>query len=343
MEIKYTVHRLNLTHSFGISRSTHDWYDVVFVFLKDGDIVGRGEAAPSKRYNESTERIISILNKGMILPSGSFDREQLWNMLQHQLDGIRSLEAAVNMAIWDWWGQKLGCHTHELLSVDGENMPKTSFTIAIGDMAEIPEKISEADPYDILKVKLGTPDQDKQIMIKIRELTDKLIRVDANEGWDPDTALEMCKWLADRNVEFVEQPFPADQIGNTAELRQKSPLPLYADENSLNSADIPLIAHAFDGINIKLMKCGSIEEGKRMIDLARKHDMKIMLGCMVESSIGITAAAQLAGEVDAVDLDGNLLIDNDPYAGVRVKDGRLVLPKGHGSGLSLISNEENLL
>ena len=222
-------------------------------------------------------------------------------------------------------------------------MPKTSFTIAIGDMAEIPEKISEADPYDILKVKLGTPDHDKQIMIKIRELTDKLIRVDANEGWDPDTALEMCKWLEDRNVEFVEQPFPADQIGNTAELRQKSPLPLYADENSLNSADIPLIAHAFDGINIKLMKCGSIEEGKRMIDLARKHDMKIMLGCMVESSIGITAAAQLASEVDAADLDGNLLVDNDPYSGVKVKDGRLVFPKGHGLGLSLISNEENLL
>ena len=111
----------------------------------------------------------------------------------------------------------------------------------------------------------------------------------------------------------------------------------------MNSADIPLIAHAFDGINIKLMKCGSIEEGKRMIDLARKHDMKIMLGCMVESSIGITAAAQLACEVDAADLDGNLLINNDPYAGVRVKDGLLVLPKGHGLGLSLISNKENLL
>jgi L-alanine-DL-glutamate epimerase-like enolase superfamily enzyme len=118
---------------------------------------------------------------------------------------------------------------------------------------------------------------------------------------------------------------------------------LYADENSLISADIPLISHAFDGINIKLMKCGSLEEGKRMIDLARKHDLKIMLGCMVESSVGITAAAQLAGKVDAADLDGNLLIDNDPYEGVRVEDGRLVLPKGHGLGLSLISNIENLL
>ena len=138
MEIKYTVHRLNLTHSFGISRSTHDWYDVVFVFLKDGDIVGRGEAAPSKRYNESTERIISILNEGIILPPGSFDREHLWDFLQHQLDGIRSLEAAVNMATWDWWSQKLGCHIHELISVDVKNMPKTSFTIAIGDMAELP-------------------------------------------------------------------------------------------------------------------------------------------------------------------------------------------------------------
>ena len=343
MELNYTIYRINMKHSFGISRSTHDWYDIVYVFLKDGDIIGRGEAAPSKRYNESVERIISILQKDIALPPKSSNREELWKFILPQLDGVRALEAAINMATWDWWGQRCDYPVHELMDMDITKMPKTSFTIAIGNLDELPEKVSEAGPYHILKVKLGTPDQDKEIIRQIRKDTDKLIRVDANEGWDPDMALEMCIWLADRNVEFIAQPFPADQLGHTAELKQRSPLPLYADENSLNAVDIPLIAHAFDGINIKLMKCGSIEEGKRMIDLARKLDMKIMLGCMVESSVGITAAAQLAGEVDAADLDGNLLIDNDPYAGIGVEDGRLVLPKGHGLGLSLISDKENLL
>ena len=145
----------------------------------------------------------------------------------------------------------------------------------------------------------------------------------------------MCKWLADHNVEFVEQPFKAQNLGDTAKLRDVSPLPLIADENSIKSSNIPDIAHAFDGINIKLMKCGSLFEAKKMIDLARKYDMKIMLGCMVESSIGITAMSNLSPQVDFADLDGNLLIDNDPYIGVKVVDGKLKLPSGDGLGLTL--------
>ena len=145
----------------------------------------------------------------------------------------------------------------------------------------------------------------------------------------------MCKWLADHNVEFVEQPFKAQNLGDTAKLRDVSPLPLIADENSIKSSNIPDIAHAFDGINIKLMKCGSLFEAKKMIDLARKYDMKIMLGCMVESSIGITAMSNLSPQVDFADLDGNLLIDNDPYIGVKVVDGKLKLPSGDGLGLTI--------
>ena len=145
----------------------------------------------------------------------------------------------------------------------------------------------------------------------------------------------MCKWLADHNVEFVEQPFKAQNLGDTAKLRDVSPLPLIADENSIKSSNIPDIAHAFDGINIKLMKCGSLFEAKKLIDLARKYDMKIMLGCMVESSIGITAMSNLSPQVDFADLDGNLLIDNDPYIGVKVVDGKLKLPSGNGLGLTI--------
>lgn len=343
MEINFTTYRINLHYTFGISRSKSDWYDIVLVFIQDGEIIGRGEAAPSFRYNESTERILSVLKQNISLPEGDPDRGTLWNHIYPQLQGIKSLEAAFSMALWDWWGQKQKKPVSELLGLDTSSMPLTSFTIAIGELDEIGEKIKEAEPYSILKVKLGTPDMDRAIIQEIRQHTDKVIRVDANEGWQTDKALELCKWLADRNIEFIEQPFPADQLDQTALLRSKSPLDIYADENSLNSADIPQIHEAFDGVNIKLMKCGSIEEGQRMIHLAKFHDMKIMLGCMVETSVGITAAAHLAGEVDAADLDGNLLINNDPYSGVKVVNGRLVLPNEHGIGLALDSQDENLI
>ena len=343
MELTFTTYRIHLNHTFGIARSANDWYDIIFIYLKDGEIIGRGEAAPSLRYNESTERILSILKQKVKLPEDCSNRDLIWNHILPQLKGINALEAAFSMALWDWWGQKCAKPVFEFIDMKTEEMPLTSFTIAIGELDEIGQKIDEAGPYHILKVKLGTPTMDKDIMMEIRQHTDKVIRIDANEGWEPETALELTKWLADQNVEFVEQPFPADQLDKTATLKAKSPLDIYADENSINSMDIPQIAHSFDGINIKLMKCGSLEEGKRMINLARFYDMKIMLGCMVESSVGITAAAQLAGEVDKVDLDGNLLINNDPYLGIKVEDGRLVLPNGNGLGLKLNSDSESLL
>ena len=343
MELTFTTYRIKLNHTFGISRSAYDWYDIVYIFIKDGEIIGRGEAAPSLRYNESTERILSILKQKIKLPVDCSNRDEIWNFILPQLKEVKALEAAFSMALWDWWGQKCEKPVFELLNIKTDEIPLTSFTIAIGELDEIGQKIDEADPYHILKVKLGTPKMDKEIMTEIRRHTDKVIRIDANEGWEPETALGFTKWLADQNVEFVEQPFPADQLDHSAALKDKSPLDIYADENSLDSTDIPRISTAFDGINIKLMKCGSLEEGKRMINLARFYDLKIMLGCMVESSVGITAAAHLAGEVDKVDLDGNLLINNDPYLGVKVIDGKLVLPNGNGLGINLNSGVENLL
>ena len=261
-----------------------------------------------------------------------------------QCKGIKSLEVAFSMAILDWWCQKEGMPLYEYLGADPSKAPKTSYTISIGDMDLIPEKVKEGAPYHILKVKLGMGmEKDKAIMNAIREETDQLIRIDANEGWDLETGIEMSKWLAERNVEFVEQPFKSTNLTDTAELRKKSPLPLIADENSLNSGDIPGIEGVFDGINIKLMKCGSLIEGLKMVKMARERDMQIMLGCMIESSIGITAAAHLSPLVDFADLDGNLLINNDPYRGVGVKDGKLILPSGNGLGVSLSSNESNLI
>ena len=334
MNLDYTTYRIICSHPFGISRSTHTYYDIVYIYISDGEYIGRGEAAPSVRYDESTNQIITHLksidniDNNLNLEEGAF-----W--CKKNSNGISSLEAALSTAWLDLWTKKNNRRISTYFN-SGKNMLYTSFTIAIGDLDLIPKKIEEAKSYNILKIKLGINEQyDKNIIKLIRKETDKIIRVDANEGWDLDTGKRMCKWLADHNVEFVEQPFKAQNLGDTAKLREVSPLPLIADENSIKSSNIPDIAHAFDGINIKLMKCGSLFEAKKMIDLARKYDMKIMLGCMVESSIGITAMSNLSPQVDFADLDGNLLIDNDPYIGVKVVDGKLKLPSGDGLGLTL--------
>ena len=334
MNLDYTTYRIICSHPFGISRSTHTYYDIVYIYISDGEYIGRGEAAPSVRYDESTNQIITHLksidniDNNLNLEEGAF-----W--CKKNSNGISSLEAALSTAWLDLWTKKNNRRISTYFN-SGKNMLYTSFTIAIGDLDLIPKKIEEAKSYNILKIKLGINEQyDKNIIKLIRKETDKIIRVDANEGWDLDTGKRMCKWLAAHNVEFVEQPFKAQNLGDTAILRDVSPLPLIADENSIKSSNIPDIAHAFDGINIKLMKCGSLFEAKKMIDLARKYDMKIMLGCMVESSIRITAMSNLSPQVDFADLDGNLLIDNDPYIGVKVVDGKLKLPSGDGLGLTL--------
>ncbi|HJM85984.1 MAG TPA: enolase C-terminal domain-like protein, partial [Candidatus Marinimicrobia bacterium] len=210
----------------------------------------------------------------------------------------------------------------------------TSFTIGIDDREKIKEKVLEAEEYPLLKVKLGS-DHDKEIINTLRDVTDKLIRVDANEGWDLEEGKRMCDWLSERNVEFVEQPLPADNLDDTAKLREHSPLELVADENCIDSEDIPSISDAFDGINIKLMKCGGLREAFKMIQMARERQMKIMLGCMIETSVAITAAAILSPLVDYADLDGNILASNDPFDGVKVRDGMLVLPEGPGLGVTL--------
>lgn len=334
MELSWTSYRLLCTHPFGISRNTHSWYDVIYVYLKDGNIIGRGEAAPSSRYNENHALLKTQLEtlKNPAITTGS--EKAAFEELREMAGGYKALTAAFSTAVLDWWTKKQGISVSDYFGTIGMKAPQTSFTIAIGDLDLIPRKIEEARPYPILKVKLGTAD-DKEIINRIRQETDKTIRVDANEGWTLDQAREMIPWLADRNVELVEQPLKADNIAGTAALKRESPLPLIADENSIMASDIPGIADAFHGINIKLMKCGSLQEAFKMIQLARHHDLQIMFGCMVESSVGITSASHLSPLVDYADLDGHILIDNDPYQGTIVRDGHLILPEGPGLGVHL--------
>jgi L-alanine-DL-glutamate epimerase-like enolase superfamily enzyme len=237
------------------------------------------------------------------------------------------------MALHDLAGQRMGVPLYEVLGLDPRAAPETSFTIGLAEPDLIVQKVREAAAYPILKVKMGS-DDDREVLTAVRDTTMSRIRVDANEGWTPEGALDRLEWLARLGVELVEQPLPADRIDETRELRRRSPLPFYADESVHRASDIPRLAGAFDGINIKLMKCGGLAEALRMIAVARALGMKVMLGCMIESSLAITAAAHISPLVDTADLDGNLLIDNDPFVGATVEAGRIVLPDSPGLGVT---------
>jgi L-alanine-DL-glutamate epimerase-like enolase superfamily enzyme len=247
-----------------------------------------------------------------------------------------SARAAVSAALHDLAGKRLGVPLHRLWGLDPAASPPTSFTIGIApDEATLRDRVREAAAYPVLKIKLGTS-WDERIVRIVREMEPgKVLRVDANAAWTAKHALRMIPVLAELGVEFVEQPLPAHEVAGLRFVRERSSLPIIADESCLVSTDIPRLAGAVDGINIKLAKCGGLREALRMIATARAHDMSVMCGCMVESSLGITAAAQLAPLLDYADLDGAELVENDPYVGARIEGGEIALPLGPGLGVEL--------
>jgi len=321
---------LNLRHVFRTARGGSATRSNVIVEVDHEGHSGIGEAAPIKRYAQSAEtsaRAVEVMAGRIQDP-----RAYAVAAARAAVPGEAAAEAALDMALHDLAGRRLGAPLYELLGLDPGKTPQTSFTIGLDTPEVVVRKVREASAYPILKVKLGS-DDDREVLTAVRDTTDRPIRVDANEGWTPAEALARLEWLAKMGVELVEQPLPAAMIAETRELRRLSPLPFYADESVHRAADIPPLAGAFDGINIKLMKCGGLNEALDMIAVARAHGLKIMLGCMIESSIAITAAAHISPLVDIADLDGNLLLDHDPYVGATVKDGRLVLPDAPGLGV----------
>jgi L-alanine-DL-glutamate epimerase-like enolase superfamily enzyme len=322
---------LRLRHTFRIARGASDARRNVLVEIEDGGHTGLGEAAPIRRYHEDAESAAAALDA---MASRLTDTRAFAQAAgRAAVDGQRSAEAAVDMALHDLAGKRLGAPLHELLGLDPRAAPETSFTIGLAAPEVVVQKVREATAYPILKVKMGS-DDDREVLTAVRDSTMSRIRVDANEGWTPQGALERLEWLAGLGVELVEQPLPADRIDETRELRRRSPLPFYADESVHRARDIPRLVGAFDGVNIKLMKCGGLGEALRMIAVARALGMKVMLGCMIESSLGITAAAHLSPLADTADLDGNLLIEDDPFVGATVQSGRIVLPDGPGLGVT---------
>jgi L-alanine-DL-glutamate epimerase-like enolase superfamily enzyme len=300
--------------------------------LEHEGLVGLGEAAPIERYGQdcdSVARAVETMAR-RLTPPLAYDS----SVVSVAVPGEPAAEAAMDMALCDLAGKRLEAPLYELMGIDPSQTPVTSFTIGMDTPEAVAKKVQEAGEYEVLKIKMGS-DEDREILEAVRGVTDRPLRVDANEGWTLEGAQSRLEWLASMGVELVEQPLPAGQLEEMRELRRLSPLPLFADESVHRAADIPRLAGAFDGINIKLMKCGGLGEARRMIAVARAHGMQVMLGCMVESSLAITAAAHLSPLVDHVDLDGNLLIVDDSFVGVTVKGGRLVLPEEPGLGVRL--------
>ena len=245
----------------------------------------------------------------------------------------RAAKASVDIALHDLLGKIMGQPWYKIWGLNPENAPDTSFTIGIDKADVVRKKVDEASPYNVLKVKMGL-DNDKELVNIIREKTDRPICVDANQGWDDkEKALEMCYWLAERNCLFVEQPMPKEKIDETAWLRERSPLPIIADEFLQRLPDVRRASQAYDGINIKLMKSTGMHEAYKMAVLARALGMKVMLGCMTETSCAVTAAAQLSPMVDWADLDGNLLIANDRFEGIKIVNGKVTIPDRPGIGV----------
>ena len=328
--------RLNLQHTWTTTMSSSQYRDTLHTTYTHRGITGHGEGAPIVRYHEDAAGALKAVEgvHDLLVTSDPMQFTKIMAMVFQAISGNWAGKAAIDIALMDWVGQKLGVPIYTLFGLDPKDAPLTTFSIGIDTPEITRQKTREAEPYPVLKVKVGLA-TDEPTIEAVRSETKKPLRVDANEGWkSKEEAVRKINWLETQGVEFIEQPLPAQQLEDMKYVRSKVHMPIFADEACQRASDIPKLKEYFDGVNIKLDKAGGILEGLRMIHTARSLGMKVMLGCMISSSVSITAAAHLSPLVDYADLDGNLLISNDPFRGVRVENGRLVLPKGPGLGLS---------
>ena len=328
---------LLLRHTWTTTMSSSTYRNTVRVQYQRDGITGIGEGAPIIRYKEYPEQAKQAIDAiaGEIASSDPWMYEKSLAQIRKALgDHQRAAMAAVDIAFFDWLGKKFDVPLYRFFGVDPADAPITDFSIGIDTPEITRQKTLEAKDFPVLKIKVGL-DTDEATIAAVRSVTKKPIRVDANEGWtDKEEAIRKINWLESQGVEYVEQPMPAHMLEETKYVRSKVHLPIFADEACTHASMIPKLTEYYDGINVKLDKSGGLLEARRWIEIARAVNLKIMLGCMVSSSCSITAAAHLSPLVDYVDLDGNLLLSNDPYRGVTVDKGKLILPTGPGLGLS---------
>jgi L-Ala-D/L-Glu epimerase len=329
MKLHWEPITLDLKTTFRVAHGASDQRHNVLVYLDDGV----GEAAAVPYYGETQQGIIEYLKSAPDLGDDPFDMDAV---LAKRPAGSRAARSAIDEALHDLWGKKLGQPLYKLFGLNAKNLPLTSFTIGM-DEPEVMAEQAKASGYPILKIKLGS-EKDEAIVKAIRKVTNAKLRVDANAGWSREQALQIIPRLAEYDLEFIEQPLAVDDVEGYFWLKERLnalrvKALIFADETAKNSHDVAKLAGAVDGVVVKTMKSEGIREALRMIHAARAHDMQIMLSCMVESSVGVTAAAHLAPLCDYADLDGPLLIKNDPYRGLKYEGAKMFLPNGAGIGV----------
>jgi L-alanine-DL-glutamate epimerase-like enolase superfamily enzyme len=334
MKLTFKPYTLELKHTFTISTNSRTSTPVVLTQIEHDGIAGYGEASMPPYLGESHQTVAQFLSK--------IDLEQFKDPFQiddilNYVDSIEykntAAKASVDIALHDLVGKLLEQPWYKIWGYNKSSTPDTTFTIGIDTEEIIKQKVKEADEFNILKIKLGSKD-DKKLIQTIREVTNKPLAVDANQGWtDKEAAIDLIHWMKEQNVRMVEQPMPKEKMDEIAWLTDKSPLPIFADEGVQRLPDVIKAKGVYSGINIKLMKCTGLREAHKMLELAKALELEIMIGCMTETSCAISAASQLAPQVEWADLDGNLLIKNDPFSGTKIIDGKIMINDNPGIGL----------
>ena len=335
MHLSFFPYELQLQHTFTVASYSRTTTPDVQVEIEYDGIIGYGEASMPPYLGHTVESVCAFLQKVNLEQfSDPFQIEDILAYVDSLSEGDAPAKAAVDIALHDLVGKLIGQPWWRLWGLDAAKAPSTTFTIGIDTPEVVREKTLEcADRFNILKVKVGL-DSDEEMIRTIRSVTDLPLAVDANQGWkDRSKALDEIFWLKEQGVVMVEQPMAVERLDDIAWITERSPLPIFADESIQRLRDIPGIKGAFTGINIKLMKCTGMREAWKMLNYARAEGMRVMIGCMTETSCACTAAAHLSPAVDFADLDGNLLISNDRFEGMTVRDGRMVLPDRPGLGL----------
>ena len=336
MRLRFYPYELQLQHTFTVSSYSRTTTPGVQVEIDYQGFTGYGEASMPPYLGQSVDSVTSYLQKVSLRQfADPFCLDDIEEYLDSLSPGDSAAKAAVDIALHDLVGRMLGAPWYRIWGYNPAKAPSTTYTIGIDTPEVVREKTLEcAGKFNILKVKVGL-DTDKEMIETIRSVTDVPLAVDANQGWtDRYHALDMIYWLREHGVVMVEQPMPVARIEDQVWLNERSPLPLFGDESIQGLDDVRRSVGVFDGINIKLMKCGGLRNAHKMVDLARALGLKVMVGCMTETSCAVSAAAQLSPAVDFADLDGNLLISNDLFTGVTVVDGKLTLPQTPGIGVT---------
>jgi L-alanine-DL-glutamate epimerase-like enolase superfamily enzyme len=336
LKLTFAPHTLYFKRPFKIAHGTRSSTSIIITQIEHEGIIGYGEASMPPYLGETHETASAFLNKATVLTASNKNPFQIISLIEEidtLMPGNTAAKASIDIALHDLVGKLQNKPCWGLFGGNKDNTPYTTYTLGIDEPEIIRQKIVEGKDYKILKVKLDGTD-DKQTINTIRNVTDKPIAIDVNQGWkNKHDALEMIEWLYNKNVLFIEQPLAKEDLDGAHWLFEKSPLPLYADESVQRYTDIDKVKNCFHGINIKLMKCTGMYEANKMIHYARQLELKILIGCMSETSCAISAAAQLTPFADHADLDGSLLIKNDLFEGIRFVNGKIELNEKPGIGV----------